>query len=96
MKTRDIGKGRPCPSRPSGSVAWACLIFTGRERESGSLGTLNHALDVGVTFWDTADMYGLGENERLLGKVLGKRRDEVTLATKFGVVRNSAQANSSV
>jgi aryl-alcohol dehydrogenase-like predicted oxidoreductase len=64
--------------------------FYGPRSESGSLKTLNHALDAGVTFWDTADMYGLGENERLLGKVLAKRRDEVTLATKFGVVRNEA------
>src|SRR3546814_4336784 len=44
-------------------------------------------LDIGINFLDTADMYGVGENERLLSKVLATRRDEVVLATKFGNVR---------
>ena len=87
MKTRILGKGGLAVS----AVGLGCMgmsDFYGPRPESGSLNTLNHALDVGVTFWDTADMYGLGANERLLGKVLAERRDEVTLATKFGVVRN--------
>lgn len=89
MKTRMLGKDGLAVS----AVGLGCMgmsDFYGPRSESGSLKTLNHALDAGVTFWDTADMYGLGENERLLGKVLAKRRDEVTLATKFGVVRNEA------
>lgn len=61
--------------------------FYGPSSEQASLRTLNHALDLGVSFWDTADMYGMGANERLLAKVLATRREEVTLATKFGVVR---------
>jgi aryl-alcohol dehydrogenase-like predicted oxidoreductase len=61
--------------------------FYGASNEAESLATLERAIDVGVTFWDTADMYGSGENERLLSKVLATRRDEVTLATKFGNVR---------
>jgi len=61
--------------------------FYGPSDASESLATLHHALDVGVTFWDTADMYGNGANERLLGRVLADRRPEVVLATKFGIVR---------
>lgn len=48
--------------------------------------TLHHALDVGVNLLDTADMYGSGANERLLSTVLADRRDEIVLATKFGIV----------
>ncbi|OLT07322.1 aldo/keto reductase [Pseudonocardia sp. CNS-004] len=48
--------------------------------------TLNRALDLGVTFLDTADVYGRGANEELLATVLADRRDEVTLATKFGIL----------
>jgi aryl-alcohol dehydrogenase-like predicted oxidoreductase len=51
-----------------------------------SLSTLHRALDLGVTFLDTADMYGGGANEELLAAVLADRRDEVTLATKFGIL----------
>ncbi|GAA1697599.1 aldo/keto reductase [Fodinicola feengrottensis] len=51
-----------------------------------SLATLNQAIDDGVTLLDTADMYGNGENERLLAEVLRTRRDEVRIATKFGIV----------
>ncbi|HKJ56680.1 MAG TPA: aldo/keto reductase [Nitriliruptoraceae bacterium] len=50
-----------------------------------SIATLNLALDLGVTHWDTADIYATGTNERLLSNVLATRRDEVTLATKFGI-----------
>jgi aryl-alcohol dehydrogenase-like predicted oxidoreductase len=50
--------------------------------------TLYRALELGVTFWDTAMSYGGGHNERLLSGVLATRRDEVVLATKFGIVRN--------
>ncbi|RPE81912.1 aldo/keto reductase [Vulcaniibacterium tengchongense] len=61
--------------------------FYGPSEEAANLAVLNHALDIGVNFLDTADMYGVGENERLLAKVLKTRRDEVVLATKFGNVR---------
>jgi aryl-alcohol dehydrogenase-like predicted oxidoreductase len=61
--------------------------FYGPSEEANNLAVLNHALDHGVNFLDTADMYGVGENERLLAKVLATRRDEVVLATKFGNVR---------
>jgi aryl-alcohol dehydrogenase-like predicted oxidoreductase len=61
--------------------------FYGPSDEADNLSVLNHALDIGVNFLDTADMYGVGANERLLGQVLKTRRDEVVLATKFGNVR---------
>ena len=51
--------------------------------------TLNRALDLGVTFLDTANAYGNGRNETLIGEVLGSRRDEYVLATKFGIVRHA-------
>jgi aryl-alcohol dehydrogenase-like predicted oxidoreductase len=55
--------------------------------EAESIATIHHALDRGVTFLDTADMYGWGKNEELLGRAIAGRRDEVFLATKFGNVR---------
>ncbi|WHU46550.1 aldo/keto reductase [Gordonia sp. L191] len=51
-----------------------------------ALATLHHALDTGITLLDTADMYGGGANERLLSTVLADRRDEIVLATKFGIL----------
>jgi len=61
--------------------------FYGPSDEAQNLAVLEHALDQGVNFLDTADMYGVGRNEELLAKVLRRRRDEVVLATKFGNVR---------
>jgi aryl-alcohol dehydrogenase-like predicted oxidoreductase len=59
----------------------------GPSDEATNLSVLNAALDLGINFLDTADMYGLGANERLLGKILKTRRKEVVLATKFGNIR---------
>ncbi len=61
--------------------------FYGDADEATNLAVLNHAIDIGVNFLDTADMYGVGRNEELLGRVLETRRSEVILATKFGNVR---------
>src|SRR5246127_2550332 len=58
--------------------------------EAESLATLNRCLDLGVTFIDTANVYGGGDNERLIAELLADRRDEVTLATKFGMAGNPA------
>ena len=55
--------------------------------EEESIATIHHALDRGVTFLDTADMYGVGKNEELVGRAIRGRRDQVFLATKFGNVR---------
>src|SRR3954454_2285464 len=61
--------------------------FYGAGSDDESIATIHHALDRGVTFLDTADMYGVGRNEELVGRAIKDRRDEVFLATKFGNVR---------
>jgi len=61
--------------------------FYGASDDDRSLETLAAALDAGIDFFDTADMYGVGHNERLLGRFLTGRRDKVVLATKFGIMR---------
>ncbi|MHA0036032.1 aldo/keto reductase [Deinococcus sp. PESE-13] len=64
--------------------------FYGDADEAESLRTLDRALDLGVTFFDTADIYGPYHNEELLGRWLRGKRDRVVLATKFGIVRDPA------
>jgi aryl-alcohol dehydrogenase-like predicted oxidoreductase len=61
--------------------------FYGSFNEQESINTLHKATDMGVTFFDTADMYGSGANEKLLGKAFKNRWDAVVLATKFAIVR---------
>jgi aryl-alcohol dehydrogenase-like predicted oxidoreductase len=65
-------------------------VYGGAVDDEESLATLHHAVDVGVSFIDTANIYGNGDNERLIARLLADRRDEVTLATKFGIVANPA------
>jgi aryl-alcohol dehydrogenase-like predicted oxidoreductase len=61
--------------------------FYGSFNETESIGTLHKAIDLGVNFFDTADMYGSGANEKLIGKAFKSRWNEVVLATKFAVMR---------
>src|SRR5689334_16889617 len=61
--------------------------FYGPRNDEESAATLLRALDLGMNFLDTADMYGIGDNEELVGRTIRGRRDEVFLATKFGNVR---------
>ena len=83
------------PTRNIGSLAVSaqglgCMgmsEFYGDTDENESIATVHRAVDLGVTFLDTADMYGRGANEELVGRALAGRRDSVVLATKFGVVR---------
>ncbi|WP_414587114.1 aldo/keto reductase [Scytonema sp. PCC 10023] len=63
--------------------------FYGNSDESEAIATIHHALDLGVNFLDTADMYGPFTNEQLVGRAIQDRRDQVVLATKFGNVRTA-------
>ncbi|MGD9694211.1 MAG: aldo/keto reductase [Thermoleophilia bacterium] len=64
----------------------------GARDDAESIATIHRALDLGVTLLDTADVYGAGENERLVGRAIAGRRDEAVLATKFGNVSISAES----
>jgi aryl-alcohol dehydrogenase-like predicted oxidoreductase len=70
--------------------------FYGASDDDESIATIHRALEIGIDFLDTADMYGRGENERLVGRAIAGRRDEVTLATKFGIVRGDDPASRGV
>ena len=86
-----VGKRRLGRDGPEVSaIGLGCMgmsEFYGSGSEDESIATIHHALDRGVTFLDTADMYGVGKNEELVGRAIRDRRDEVFLATKFGNVR---------
>src|SRR5258707_10384547 len=73
-----------------GFGAGALTSVYGDVDDAESLATLNRCLDLDVTFIDAANVYGGGDNERLIAKLLADRRDEVTLATKFGIAGNPA------
>lgn len=91
MKTRQLGKNGPRVS----ALGLGCMgmsEFYGPGDEAESRATLDHALAAGVTFYDTADMYGMGKNEELLAPFLAAHRSEVILATKFGIVRDASNA----
>ncbi|MEV6389825.1 aldo/keto reductase [Nocardia xishanensis] len=66
----------------------------GASDDAQSIATLHRALDLGVTLLDTADFYGAGHNEELIGRAIAGRRDEVVLATKFGFVNRLGEATS--
>ena len=62
--------------------------FYGEAEDSEAKATLERALDSGITFLDTADMYGWGHNEKLIGSAIASRREQVQIATKFGQIRD--------
>ncbi|AGM03484.1 aldo/keto reductase [Amycolatopsis keratiniphila] len=64
--------------------------FYGQGDDTESIATIHRAIELGVTLIDTADMYGFGRNEELVGRALAGKRDQVVLATKFGIVRDEA------
>jgi aryl-alcohol dehydrogenase-like predicted oxidoreductase len=82
--TRTLGTTSPLTVSILGLGCMGMSEFYGRRDESEAVATIHRALDLGVTFLDTADMYGPFTNEQLVGKALAGRRDEVQLATKFG------------
>jgi aryl-alcohol dehydrogenase-like predicted oxidoreductase len=86
LPRRVLGRGGLAVSQ----IGLGCMgmsDFYGPADESTNLAVLHHALDIGINFLDTADMYGVGRNELLLARLLETRRAEVVLATKFGNVR---------
>lgn len=88
IQTRMLGRRGPEVS----GIGLGCMgmsEFYGQRDDSESTATIHRAIDLGVTFLDTADMYGVGRNEELVGRAIADRREQVFLATKFGNVRGS-------
>ena len=87
MKTRTLGPNGPEVS----AIGLGCMgmsAFYGGSDETSSIAVIHRALDLGVTLFDTAEMYGPHTNERLVGKALKDRRDKAFIATKFGIGYN--------
>ena len=88
MERRELGK----PGLVVSALGLGCMgmsDFYGDGDEAESIATIHRAIELSVTFLDTADIYGMGRNEELVGKAIRDRRDKVVLATKFGNVRKA-------
>ena len=84
MKTRTLGRNGPRIS----AIGLGCMgmsDFYGNRDDGESIATLHHALNRGLNFLDTADAYGPHTNELLIGKAIAGRRQDVFIATKFGI-----------
>lgn len=85
-QNRPLGRSGPVVSAPGLGCAGLSSGY-GTSDDDESLATLRRALELGITLFDTADVYGDGHNERLVGRAIAGRRDGVVIATKFGFVR---------
>jgi aryl-alcohol dehydrogenase-like predicted oxidoreductase len=88
VKQRQLGRVGPLTS----AIGLGCMPMSGSygtAEDADGIATIHRALDIGVTLLDTADVYGNGHNEELVGRAIRGRRDEVVLATKFGNVRDA-------
>ena len=88
MERRELGK----PGLVVSALGLGCMgmsDFYGDGDEAESIATIHRAIELSVTLLDTADIYGMGRNEELVGKAIRDRRDKVVLATKFGNVRKA-------
>lgn len=91
MKMRNLGTELSVSALGLGCMGMSFAY--GGQDEKESIRTLHHAVDIGVTFFDTAEVYGPYENEKLVGKALRPHRDKVTIASKFGFNIEDGKSN---